>query len=1691
MLIDAQSLDKVFHGANMVAMLGFSEDGTKLAVEYYSVSKGMYLKTLSQLLIDLDADAPVIDEGEAWAGHSIAPETGDGTKENPYLMINAGNLRWLAEEVNGGKSFSGVYFSQQNDIDLSGYSIPSIGYYYSSEADNAAFGGIYDGNGYSVKNGKIEAYSKTNSASAKYGYGLFGVIFGAVIEDVVLENVEVVGAGVTGAIVGRAASPLVSDSNFAGFNVISGCVVKSSVRMILCDISPLSTMNFDNEARSGRVGSICGMAHGTVIDGCVSYANIKFGGDYGIAGGIVGSFGLNSTVSSSAFKGSLTLCDAAATQTSMYGGIAGIISPSTKWGADYVGFAQIKNCYNEGNLYFETKTLGANTHWAGILAGAPWIPYVAPTEDMAYPYLIENCYNLSIGPERISAKSAYAGITGKNAATAGVTSTLFIKDCYSVEVTNAGVDKGTNEYRYVAGTTTLDGKEAVSTLGTVSTVTVEEAAALAAGIDADITEILNSELEPAWHFGEGSPTFTPEASGVKYYDNAKKLYYVYDGVKWNLNGGIETEYGIIPESYKDAEAYPFVVFKNGEFVTAGDNWNTANTAGLIPSAIAAAADKDDVVTVYLRKDFTNTTASTVNTYNQLVGTLNIDLGGHTLTTSRELMQFNHKLAENTVNVNFMNGKIVVAARRLASLLNQSATVRQDLRLTFTDVTIDHNVTNWSLIEGTDNTTGLCVTDIIFENCKIDLTAQSTAFNFITASNDPNSSHVMHVVFKGGEIVSNVNFSSKLMTRKSGYANGEADTLIFVEDKNGAYTKITMASTESAPTNVYNSTGVTFVKASENTANSTTTYTLVKNYIEGYGVIPEKYMDKELYPFLIFKDGECIGAGNAWNTSKTAGVIATAISNANSSGSVVNVVLRRDYEHTAAICNSTTSNTYNQLVGRLVIDLGGYTITSYRELMQINQKNGSSSINIMVKNGTVLIAARGLLNIQNQATASPAQKLNLTFEGVTLGYKAGTTPYERMMSAEDNATASVYNEANIIFDNCVIDLTDYGNTKAFTLVTVNGDSNKTHATKIVFKGGEVRYDSDVSYALVSTRLSYGSNGADSFVFEKDSKGNYTKFTLTQGTKAPTDIYDTVGSLSFALIEMSNAVSVYQLGENVTTAYGEIPFAYADASVYPFALFENGAFATAFTSWYDFCNNIAGRNTSKEANAILLVRSDHTPDNAVATLHKIKYLTIDLDGHTLTRAGKHLFNVSSRDGVAFTANITVKNGTICAAHSSMPPISFNSNNKVDVEAKFNMTFDNVIFTATDAHSGNLIMEVYKDGTYGAVNTFIFNDCTFDASNGNITGLFSLKDDGNQNKVDISVIVNGGKLIANSNVTLAILDAERESGKGSPDSLTFGKSSNGNYFVVELTDGAMVDSSVWNTTDGIECVFVKASEDDTSTTYKLMPKVMVDYKVKTSVTLYSNFVYNVYIPSKNVIGFTVNGKTMEYAIKVLDGVEYYVVNVDLPAGETLADIKLTVTLNSGNTTVDAKWTVSVFKYAKTVLAGEYGDTTKTLMKDMLVYASAAHTYFNNTETVAEKLAEINTLLGDYNAALPTAEAKKPADNTYFTDVAVYLGEVPSFRFYLAEGYTASDFTFKVGTRAATVTEGEGYVEIVMYAYMMLDDVTFTVKTTGDSGAYNLYSYYEYAKTLNNANLVAIVEGLMKYSVSANDYRNSVIGK
>ncbi len=107
--------------------------------------------------------------------------------------------------------------------------------------------------------------------TGSYGDGLFGVICGATVENVVLENIVLWSNGVTGAVVGRAVPSADKKS------VISGCTVKSD-----CSIySNNSNANrshlpsaYDDVSNDGVIGVICGMAHGTVIENCVSHADI-------------------------------------------------------------------------------------------------------------------------------------------------------------------------------------------------------------------------------------------------------------------------------------------------------------------------------------------------------------------------------------------------------------------------------------------------------------------------------------------------------------------------------------------------------------------------------------------------------------------------------------------------------------------------------------------------------------------------------------------------------------------------------------------------------------------------------------------------------------------------------------------------------------------------------------------------------------------------------------------------------------------------------------------------------------------------------------------------------------------------------------------------------------------------------------------------------------------------------------------------------------------------------------------------------------------------------------------------------------------------------------------------------------------------------------------------------------------------
>jgi|GEM_PF-3139368 len=118
---------------------------------------------------------------------------GSGSEGDPYLISSAENLRYLALMVNNGEDYSGQYFQQMDDLDLSGENWKPIGKYVSSDSPNdkrnRGFSGIYDGGGHIIANLTIEETLAEDSIISK-GYGLFGYLTGTV-RNLGLKNLDI------------------------------------------------------------------------------------------------------------------------------------------------------------------------------------------------------------------------------------------------------------------------------------------------------------------------------------------------------------------------------------------------------------------------------------------------------------------------------------------------------------------------------------------------------------------------------------------------------------------------------------------------------------------------------------------------------------------------------------------------------------------------------------------------------------------------------------------------------------------------------------------------------------------------------------------------------------------------------------------------------------------------------------------------------------------------------------------------------------------------------------------------------------------------------------------------------------------------------------------------------------------------------------------------------------------------------------------------------------------------------------------------------------------------------------------------------------------------------------------------------------------------------------------------------------
>lgn len=93
--------------------------------------------------------------------------SGNGSESNPYQIATAAQLTYLAEQVNSGTTYEGVYFQLANDIDLQNQTWTPIGggaalknadaEGYDCGTPTYKFLGTFDGNGKTIQNLKVES----------------------------------------------------------------------------------------------------------------------------------------------------------------------------------------------------------------------------------------------------------------------------------------------------------------------------------------------------------------------------------------------------------------------------------------------------------------------------------------------------------------------------------------------------------------------------------------------------------------------------------------------------------------------------------------------------------------------------------------------------------------------------------------------------------------------------------------------------------------------------------------------------------------------------------------------------------------------------------------------------------------------------------------------------------------------------------------------------------------------------------------------------------------------------------------------------------------------------------------------------------------------------------------------------------------------------------------------------------------------------------------------------------------------------------------------------------------------------------------------------------------------------------------------------------------------------------------------
>lgn len=227
---------------------------------------------------------------------------GSGTEADPYQIATPQQLKELSDDVAAGEKYTGQYFVVMADLDLSGFSQwvpigntparlsidhdPSIDsgaatslspiYGHTGAGNNIKnpnpFEGNFDGQGHTISN--ITVLKTSNTDDTADFLGLFGVVNGSTLKNIIIDNANIEGASALGALAGYT----------HGSVLIENCIVKNS--------KVASRRNGTRLAVGGMIGEVDFFDEQHVnITGCrVEDTEVYSSASAGCTGGMIGRF---------------------------------------------------------------------------------------------------------------------------------------------------------------------------------------------------------------------------------------------------------------------------------------------------------------------------------------------------------------------------------------------------------------------------------------------------------------------------------------------------------------------------------------------------------------------------------------------------------------------------------------------------------------------------------------------------------------------------------------------------------------------------------------------------------------------------------------------------------------------------------------------------------------------------------------------------------------------------------------------------------------------------------------------------------------------------------------------------------------------------------------------------------------------------------------------------------------------------------------------------------------------------------------------------------------------------------------------------------------------------------------------------------------------------------------------------------